>query len=381
MIDHEESYDNEHFEDEQGNQPYDTEEFPLDRGVITTPYDAPVRTLIDEISEKQLIVNPPFQRQSVWTKDRQSKLIESLLLNIPVPVLYFAEDDDGTRVVVDGQQRLRAIDEFRSGQYSLRKLEMLSQLNGKRWTDLTPKQVRTIQTRTLRCVVISSISPPTLRFEMFERLNTGGVPLNDQELRNCVFRGSLNEFLNKLVYYQPWLELIGRSEPDNRMRHQELILRFFALKDTVSNYRPPLKGVLNNFMRDNREVTEARQQLMRKEFENTLTNVGIVFGQHPFRRINPSDSNQDNWDRNLNRAVFDIQMLGFVGISNSEVEERKEAILDRFRRLCLENNEFLDTVSLATADRTRFYTRLRIWGQNLVAEGLEPPYLDVLPNV
>lgn len=228
MVDREKDYDNEYFkrdddepfEDEQGNQPYDTEEFLLDRGVITTPYDAPVRTLIDEIAEKQLIVNPPFQRQSVWKKDRQSKLIESLLLNIPIPVLYFAEDDDGTRVVVDGQQRLRAIEEFRSGQYSLRKLEMLSQLNGKRWTDLTPKQVRTILTRTLRCVVISSVSPPTLRFEMFERLNTGGVPLNDQELRNCVFRGSLNEFLNELAYYQPWLDLIGRKEPDNRMRHQ-----------------------------------------------------------------------------------------------------------------------------------------------------------------
>ena len=379
MIDREDN-EKKYFEDEQGDQPYDTEELLLDRGVITTPYDAPVRTLIDEIAEKQLIVNPPFQRQSVWRRDRQSKLIESLLLNIPIPVLYFAEDDDGTRVVVDGQQRLRAIEEFRSGQYSLRKLEMLSQLNGKRWTDLTPKQVRTIQTRTLRCVVISSVSPPTLRFEMFERLNTGGVPLNDQELRNCVFRGSLNEFLNELVYYQPWLNLINREEPDYRMRHQELILRFFALKAVVGNYRPPLKGVLNNFMRSNREVSEEQKQRLRTQFENTLTNVGTVFGQHPFKRINATDSGRDVWDTNLNRAVFDIQMLGFVGIPNEEVEERKEAILDRFRNLCLENTEFLATVSLATADRNRFYTRLRIWGESLVAEGLEPKYLSVLPS-
>jgi hypothetical protein len=92
----------EKFTDDPGDQRYQTQDVLLDRGVITTPYDAPVRTLLDEIREKMLIVNPPFQRKSVWGRDRQSKLIESLLLNIPIPVLYFAEDEDGTRVVVDG---------------------------------------------------------------------------------------------------------------------------------------------------------------------------------------------------------------------------------------------------------------------------------------
>src|SRR5437763_13836314 len=96
------------FEDDAGEQIYQPSDVPLDREVITTPYDAPVRTLLEEIREKTLIVNPPFQRQSIWDRGRQSRLVESLLLNIPIPVLYFAEDEDGTRVVVDGQQRLRA---------------------------------------------------------------------------------------------------------------------------------------------------------------------------------------------------------------------------------------------------------------------------------
>src|SRR2546427_192409 len=103
------------FEDDPGQQSYSVGEVPLDREVVTTPYDAPVRTLLDEIRDRTLIVNPPFQRQSVWDRGRQSRLVESLLLNIPIPVLYFAEDEDGTRVVVDGQQRLRAIEEFYSG--------------------------------------------------------------------------------------------------------------------------------------------------------------------------------------------------------------------------------------------------------------------------
>jgi hypothetical protein len=218
-------FQEEEFEDDEGNQPYQQEDLRIDRGVITTPYDAPVRSLLDQIQEKSLIVNPPFQRRSVWDRGRQSRLIESLLLNIPIPVLYFAEDDDGTHVVVDGQQRLRSIEEFYSGVYGLQKLEVLPELIGKRWADLTQKESRTIRARTLRCVVISANSPPNLRFEMFERLNTGGVPLNDQELRNCVYGGSLNNFINELASSPQWLQLVRRSEPDNRMRHHELILR------------------------------------------------------------------------------------------------------------------------------------------------------------
>ena len=364
------------FEDDPGEQSYQPSDVPLDREVITTPYDAPVRTLLEEIREKTLIVNPPFQRQSIWDKGRQSRLVESLLLNIPIPVLYFAEDEDGTRVVVDGQQRLRAIEEFHSGQYNLQKLEVLAPLNGKRWADLTPKQGRTILSRTLRCVVISANSPPTLRFEMFERLNTGGMPLNDQELRNCVFRGDLNDLLNEVVHSGPWLNFIGRAEPDARMRHHELVLRFFAIESALDNYRPPLKSVLNDYMKAHRGLTVDERANHRARFDRAFANVRAVFGVRSFRRHKPGDA----WDRNLNRAVFDIQMLSFVGRTPEEVAEHAQAALDRFKDLCLHNADFADALSRATADRSRLYLRLRIWGQALEEEGIAPAYLNRLPN-
>lgn len=372
--------DEEKFADDPGDQQYQSQDVLLDRGVITTPYDAPVRTLLDEIREKMLVVNPPFQRKSVWKKDRQSKLIESLLLNIPVPVLYFAEDEDGTRVVVDGQQRLRAIEEFHSGLFKLQKLEMLSDLNGQRWTDLTPKQTRTILSRTLRCVVVSANSPPTLRFEMFERLNTGVTPLNDQELRNCIYRGRLNDFLDDLATSQQWLQFIGRSEPDQRMRHHELILRFFALNATLSDYRPPLKKILNDYMKENRAMEDADKVSFRNEFEGALSNVQRVFGDKSFRRVTRTEDDLLRWDTNLNRAVYDIQMLAFARLPSEEIVERADAILERFRALCVENFEFADAISRATADRTRFYARLRIWGEALVQEGITPLYLERLPR-
>lgn len=369
------------FSDDSGEQPYQPEDIEIDRGVITTPYDAPVRTLLDEIKEKVLIVNPPFQRQGVWKEDRQSKLIESLLLNIPIPVLYFAEDEDGTRVVVDGQQRLRAIDEYYSGQYRLQKLEVLAALNGKRWTDLSSKQSRTILSRTMRCVVISSTSPSTLRFEMFERLNTGGIPLNDQELRNCVFRGPLNDLINSLVHSQEWLSLVGRSAPDNRMRHHELALRFFSLRNALPNYRPPLKRVLNDYLRKHRLITQDHATSLRKDFMATLAAVGAVFGRNPFRRVTATGPGGDRWDTNLNRAVYDVQMLGFVGQPLELVAQHKDGLLRRFRELCLNNSDFAVALSLATADRRSLYTRLRLWGQALASEGIKPEYLGQLPNV
>jgi hypothetical protein len=134
-------------------------------------------------------------------------------------------------------------------------------------------------------------------------------------------------------------------------------------------------------MRRNRAIGEDQKQQLSSQFSSALTNVKVVFGDHPFRRIRRTDSEQVVWDTSLNRAVFDIQMLAFVGLPLEEVEQRGEALLERFRVLCLENTEFADALSRATADRSRFYTRLRIWGENLAEEGIAPAYLPHLPRL
>lgn len=110
-----------------------------EREVFTTPIDPDVRTILGQIEDGSLILHPKFQRAIVWDETRQSRLIESLLLNLPIPPCFFAEDEQGTRVVVDGQQRLAAIDEFYKGSYALQGLQVLSALNGKRWSTLEPR--------------------------------------------------------------------------------------------------------------------------------------------------------------------------------------------------------------------------------------------------
>jgi hypothetical protein len=365
------------FDDDEGLQAY-SEDIPPDRELVTTPYDPPVKTLVSEIKQKDLIVNPPFQRKSIWDATRKSRLIESLLLNIPIPVCFFAEDKDGSKVVVDGQQRLRAIEEFLSGSYALTGLQVLDKLNTMRWTDLTPRQTRIIENRTIRCIVISDRSDENIRFEVFERLNTGGVPLNDQELRNCVYRGGFNDLLDELTRDRVWLFLLGQKAPDKRLRHHELILRYFAINKGINSYKPPLKGFLNDYMKSTRNPSEDALALMKADFMAAVSAVHAVFGDRAFRRVKVIEG-ESLWDSALNRAVFDIQMLGLQGLSVSDLNAVAPLILASFETLCRNDAAFSESITKSTADRRKFYLRLLMFRDILRKAGLVSPILENIP--
>lgn len=367
------------FDDKEGFQSYDHNDIPPDRELITTPYDPPVKSLVEEISRKELIVNPDFQRKGVWDNTRKSRLIESLLLNIPIPVCFFAEDSDGKKVVVDGQQRLRSIAEFVSGSYKLTGLQVLNKLNTYRWIDLTPKQTRIINNRTIRCIVISEKSDPNIRFEVFERLNTGGIPLTDQELRNCVFRGTFNKFLDELAHREEWLSLLGIKKPDNRLAHHELILRFFTVNEYLNSYKPPLKQFLNNFMKTNRHSNENQLNELKMIFLQAIRNVEIVFGVNAFRRVKKNKDGDLVWDTILNRAVFDIQMVGLQQIEERVLRDNASVLVREFENLCVENQSFADSITKATANKSNFYARFKYFKNLLSRADIHSPRLQNLP--
>jgi hypothetical protein len=225
------------FSDEEGDSaPYLSMPTLEEREVFTTPIDPDVRTILGQIEDDSLILHPQFQRAVVWDHVRQSRLIESLFLNLPIPPCFFAEDELGTRVVVDGQQRLAAIDQFYKGHYALEGLQVLSGLNGKRWTDLEPKLKRKMLQRVIRTLVISHFSHPDIRYEIFERLNTGGEPLTEQEIRNATLRGEFNDMLDALAHSDAFRNALNVREPDVRLRHHELILRYFAIHEALNDY-------------------------------------------------------------------------------------------------------------------------------------------------
>lgn len=218
-----------------------------ERTVKTQNVEYDLETLIKRIDLKTLKLDPEYQRRHRWSPETSSRLIESLILNIPIPVIFISQDidvDDEAEIstsrytVIDGQQRLTAMYGFLKGEYSLVGLQTLAELNGSFYKDLPPFLIRRLEERTIKCLRIDSTVDAQVKFDIFERLNTGSVKLEAQELRNATARGPFNELIKVLAEFPAFRALIqikGSNPEDNpkvqKMEDAELVLRFFALKE------------------------------------------------------------------------------------------------------------------------------------------------------
>jgi hypothetical protein len=271
-------------------------------------------------------------------------------------VLYFAEDEDGKWEVFDGHQRILSVVRFLKNEFRLSSLTVLAEFNGSRYHQLPERERRFLTTRMMRAVVISIDSHPNMKFEIFERLNTGAVILNAQELRNSLYRGSFNAMLRELVKDKTYRECIGTASPRKRMVDEEFALRFFALRNDLSGYRPPLKKFLNDYMRTVQNAPDDELYTLRRSFTQTVTRIRDVWGASAFK---VTDRRGRATERAPNRALFDAQMIAFDLVPTSEAtsEHRKE-IIQEFAKL-FRTDDFIDSISLATGDRTRTHARVR----------------------
>lgn len=328
---------------------------PAERKVVTQSYDLAVQTLTDQWNSDSLVL-PEIQREYVWDNPRASRLVESLLLNIPIPVLYFAETEDAKWEIFDGHQRVRSVVRFLNNEFKLSRLSVLTELNGSRFHQLPEREQRFLQTRMMRAVVISTDSHPSMKFEIFERLNTGAIVLNAQELRNSLYRGPFNDLLRDLVHEDLYRACIGTAHPRKRMADEEFLLRFFALRAGLKTYRPPLKKFLNEYMLENQEASKATLDRHRRLLLSTIERIHTVFDSRAFK---VTDRKGKIIERAPNRALFDAQMLAFSWASSkTDFEKKRSAIVRQFASL-YRDDEFMDTISLATGDRTRTLSRVR----------------------
>lgn len=337
----------------------DYEEEPLSipesaRKVYTQPYDISLATLNGQW-ESKLLSLPEIQRDYVWDNKKASKLIESLLLNIPVPALYFVETNDAKHEIIDGHQRVRSIVRFMNNEFKLTGLDILNELAGKSYFQLPEKEKRYIETRTLRAIVISPDSHPDMKYEVFERLNSGAVTLNAQELRNSLFRGELNELIKQLELNTKFRQLIGTEKPRKRMADRELITRFLAFYEQLSLYRPPLKRFLNNFMESSSGLDAEGLDRRQRLFKHTVATCDKLFGQGSFRL---SDNSGAPIEPAVNRALFDTHML-----CASCTRLTTPAKLSKLRKnltTLYKNDDFLDAIRRATGDKSRTTRRLSL---------------------
>ena len=214
--------------------PKDPEDKPLDDPPLdTTLIRTESRTIFEvlrRIGQDNYIMDPDFQRDFIWDERKQSKLIESVLMRIPLPVFYIAENEDGRVVVVDGLQRLSTFRHFVEGGLRLR-LPSQSELNGKRFADLSSKLQNRIEDFGLSLYIIDAKAPEQTRLDIFERVNSG-VALSRQQMRNCLYVGAATRFLRDEAATDIFQKATGGSLDSRTMRDREFINRFLWVPDT-----------------------------------------------------------------------------------------------------------------------------------------------------
>lgn len=229
------------------------------RSVGFDSYDITVKQLVDMVAEKQINISPDYQRKFVWDQTRQSQLIESIFLGIPIPSLFMATNEDSTWEVIDGLQRLTTLinyvhpkldSEHKSNNsvLKLKGLEKIVSINGTTFEDLPSNIKLNFLTRPIRITVLNDRSDYQVRFDLFERLNTGGITLHEQEIRNCVFQGPFNDFIKEKASDVRLDNLVKRSDKTGRGNLEELTLKFFAYLEFRENFKHSVKDFLNEYM-------------------------------------------------------------------------------------------------------------------------------------
>ena len=341
----------------------DPDEIPIrERKLITKSYDLVVDSLIRQIKEKTIFLRPlsdrpSFQRRYVWSNILASRLIESILLSVPIPPCYLSQNEEYELDVIDGQQRLFSIYRFLDNQFPLSSLEVLTELNSLRYHEIPIKLQRKLTTYTLRCVLITNESHPEIKFDVFQRLNTNTMPLNAQELRNCLYRGGLNSLLKDAVLYKPWLDILGKKQLDKRMRDEELVLRFFAFYIRGwKSYRTPQKHWLNEVAKDGNKYEEDEIEGLRKVWENAI-DVSLCW-------FSPKKCFRREKSRSINRALFDLVASAAVKTTTKKAKHVRGVVRKKYSIL-LKDEEFQDLISRGVDHTRRTKRRFEIWGKTM----------------
>jgi Protein of unknown function DUF262/HNH endonuclease len=339
--------------------------------IFTEQGDLEIDSLYNKWKRGKLIIQADFQRQFVWDSKKSSRLIESALLDIPLPVVYISQEKDGNEYVIDGQQRLTAFFSLIDGRFpdgsdfSLSGLKVFSEYNRKRFTELSDEDQNKVRYCKIHTIIFRKESDPNLKFEIFERLNTGSVSLNDQELRNCIYRGPYNRLLKKLANYSEFMSLIGLTKPDKRMKDIELVLRFSAFfHETYLNYKPPMRSFLNGEMEKYQFITEAESAKLEAAFKNSIIIIRSVLGRNAFKRYYKGSNSDHNgrWEpKKFNASLYDILIYSFAKEEKNRVFQNLDAVLEALMYLMTSDQEFIDSIELSTSSVQAITKRFDKW--------------------
>jgi hypothetical protein len=293
-----------------------------------------------------------FQRGFVWTKPQIDRFIESLLLGFPVPGIFLVRDIDEVFLVLDGQQRLRSLQAFNEGTLRERtfRLEYVEKpYKGLKYSELDDNDRRRLDSSIIHATIVRQDNPPNdygSVYSIFERLNTGGTPLQPQEIRVALFRGEFINLLRELNSFEPWREIYGARS--DRLKDQELLVRYFAFYYRREKFERPVKGFLNDFLEANRHLELYSGEELSGVFRATASVLAEAVGRQAFRP-----------QRSLNAAVFDSVMVGLADRLQQGHIEDSQGVRRAYEKL-LANSSYKVVTESSTASEESVKKRMTL---------------------
>jgi hypothetical protein len=325
-------------------------DYPIDTVLIRNE-NRTVHDVLRRIEQGSFIMDPEFQRDFIWPEDKQSKLIESVLMRIPLPVFYLAEDPQGRMIVVDGLQRLSTFQRFVNNELRLR-LPNQSDMNRKTFSALSAKLQNRIEDCNLILYVIDAKAPERVRLDIFDRVNSG-LPLTRQQMRNCLFTGQATHFLREESRTALFLDATGRSLNARTMRDREFINRFCAfVLVPLDDYSGDMDDFLAEALEAMNRLESEQLELLRALLRDGLANNLLVFGRHAFRKHSESQTSRNV----INAALWDVMSTGLARYSPERVEQQSRNLRSAFYDL-LEDAAFSEAITIGTNDTRRIRNR------------------------
>lgn len=313
--------------------------------------DLSLGSLSEMINKKAIDLQPHYQRRERWKEDKQSALIESFLLNVPVPPVYLSEDEYGFYSVIDGKQRLTAVSAFMSDELCLKDLKEFPELNGSRFSGLPPQLRNALFMRPyFRVVTLLKQTDPELKYEVFLRLNTGGDRLRPQEIRNVAFSGEFNDLLINLAINEFLRGRLGieneRSAAYMKMDDVEHVLRFFTIRAYWQEMGGSLSWWMDKYMALKRKSDTKELAVLKSIFESAIDGCEKIWGRYSF--FKPTTN---GWREQMISPLYDAQMVAVSLLSNAALtiaKNKSMEIVEGTRKLFTDDPQFVKSVTQAT---------------------------------
>lgn len=328
-----------------------TEDFiPADVNISQKPMN--VYNLMERLENHEIDLAPEFQRnKDLWSVEKQSRLIESLMLKIPIPTFYFNAADDDKWIVIDGLQRLSAFNNFLIGvenengervKSEFTGMQYMTDLNGFTFDELPRQYVRRIKETPIVAYTVEKGTPDAIVYNIFQRINTGGVPLNAQEMRQALCVGKSTILLQRLAANEAFLEATQRSISTNRMADREYVNRFIAFTEMdLEEYRGNIDEFLRRVLKKVNQYEDSEIDRIEETFIRVMTYCSKIFGKYAFRKFN------ENWRRGpINKALFETWSFLFSRMEKAELDElvdKREKLLKQFQKQ-LQNMDYINAL-------------------------------------